>query len=47
MIPGGGGYHLEQMLSKRIPTTERKVILVKGYHHIFGRALNVDYPDSG
>lgn len=41
MIPTGGGYHLETLEPYRQPLQNRKMILVKGYQHIFGRALNV------
>lgn len=40
VIPGGGGYHLERMQKNYLPIKERKIILVKGYEHIFGRGLN-------
>jgi len=41
MIPGGGGYHLNEMFPYRSPISKRKIILIKGYHHIFGRAISV------
>ncbi|MFI0430086.1 glycosyltransferase [Mariniflexile sp. HMF6888] len=41
VIPGGGGYHLEDILSYKYAIANRKLILIKGYQHTFGRALNV------
>ena len=41
VIPGGSGYHLEQFIKYKIPIENRKVILVKGYQHQFGRAINI------
>lgn len=41
VIPGGSGYNLEQLEAYKLPSIERKLILVKGYQHTFGRALNV------
>lgn len=40
VIPGGTGYKLEELEPFRIPITERKIILVKGYEHHLGRGLN-------
>jgi len=41
VIPNAGGFHLEEFekLRKRVPTSQRKVLFVKGYQQIFGRAL--------
>lgn len=39
VIPGGGGFHLEQFLPYSQPPSERKIILIKGYHHDVGRGL--------
>ncbi|QSB27987.1 glycosyltransferase [Flavobacterium sp. CLA17] len=41
VIPGGTGYKLEELDFLKLPFSERKIILVKGYQHKFGRALNV------
>lgn len=41
VIPTGGGYDLTYFENYKRPFDERKVIIVKGYHHLFGRALNV------
>lgn len=41
VIPTGGGFHLAALEKYKQPVTQRKIILVKGYQHIFGRALNV------
>lgn len=41
VIPGGSGYHLEQFIKYKIPIENRKVILVKGYQHQFGRSINI------
>ena len=41
IIPGGGGYDLTYFENYKKPFEERKIIIVKGYHHLFGRALNV------
>ncbi|WP_418637849.1 glycosyltransferase [Winogradskyella sp.] len=38
-LPGGAGYDLKKL--KPFKTTNRKVILVKGYEHTFGKALKV------
>jgi len=40
-IPGGSGYDIEAIDRIKIPVLQRKIILVKGYQHFFGRALNV------
>lgn len=39
VIPGGGGFHLEQFSTFVQKVNERKIILIKGYHHNFGRGL--------
>ena len=41
VIPGGSGYHLENFQKEQTLYTDRKIILVKGYEHKFGRALNI------
>lgn len=41
VIPGGGGYDLTYYQNYRLPFEERKIILIKGYEHLFGRGLNV------
>jgi 5'(3')-deoxyribonucleotidase len=41
VIPGGGGYVLEEIKKFITPYSSRKIILIKGYEHHFGRALNV------
>ncbi len=41
IIPGGSGYDLIELTKFKIPVRERRIILVKGYHNIFGRAINV------
>jgi glycosyltransferase involved in cell wall biosynthesis len=41
VIPGGTGYKLEELEFYKLPITERKIILVKGYEHDFGRGLSV------
>lgn len=41
VIPGGGGFHLEEFLPFIHSVSERKIILVKGYQHKFGRALPI------
>lgn len=41
VIPGGTGYDLKLLEVYKQPIKERKIILVKGYEHTFGRALNV------
>lgn len=39
VIPGGGGYSLNNFSKLREPLVKRNIILVKGYQHKFGRAL--------
>lgn len=41
VIPGGAGYKLEVFEKFKLPLKERKIILVKGYEHKFGKAINV------
>ncbi len=41
IIPGGTGYKVEELERLQRPIGSRKIILVKGYEHNFGRALNV------
>lgn len=41
VIPGGGGFNLGKFKSVIPIISKRNVILVKGYQHKFGRALNV------
>jgi hypothetical protein len=41
VIPGGTGYKLQELEKYKLPVSQRKIILVKGYEHIFGRGLNV------
>lgn len=41
VIPGGSGYNINDLVKHVQPLEKRKIILVKGYQHTFGRALNV------
>ncbi len=41
VIPGGSGYDLELVKEYIKPISNRRIILVKGYEHQFGRAINV------
>jgi len=41
VIPTGGGYDLSFFESFREPFRRRDIIIVKGYHHHFGRGLNI------
>ncbi len=41
VIPGGGGFHLEQFLPSIQSISRRKIILIKGYQHHVGRGLVV------
>lgn len=41
VIPGGGGYQLQELLPFKWPQQQRKMILVKGYQHDFGLAIPV------
>lgn len=40
-IPGGTGYEIDKLDKYRLPLQHRKTILIKGYEHLFGRALVV------
>ncbi|MET3028163.1 glycosyltransferase [Flavobacterium sp. UW10123] len=41
VIPGGTGYKIKELESFKLPVSERKIILVKGYEHHVGRGLNI------
>jgi hypothetical protein len=41
VIPGGGGYKLNEYEKFKLSNKDRKIILVKGYEHFFGRGLNI------
>lgn len=41
VIPGGTGYCLDTLEKYKKPLHERKIILIKGYQHQFGRGLNI------
>ncbi|MEP5340345.1 MAG: glycosyltransferase [Algibacter sp.] len=41
VIPGGGGYKLNKLIELKETIRNRKIILIKGYEHKFGRAINV------
>lgn len=41
VIPGGTGYKIKEFEKYQLPIQERKIILVKGYEHQFGRGLNI------
>ncbi|HEU4790436.1 MAG TPA: glycosyltransferase family 4 protein [Flavobacterium sp.] len=41
VIPGGTGYPLRQLEKYKLDLEKRTIILVKGYHHRFGRGLVV------
>lgn len=41
VIPGGGGYDLTYFEKFNKPFEQRKIIIVKGYHHLFGRGLHI------
>lgn len=41
VVPGGAGYKLSELEIYKIPIEQRKIILIKGYENLFGRALNV------
>ncbi|MCF6212475.1 MAG: glycosyltransferase [Flavobacteriaceae bacterium] len=40
VFPGGGGYNLKELQIFSQPISERRSIIIKGYHHWAGRALN-------
>lgn len=39
VIPGGGGFKINNMIKYRMSINSRKIILVKGYQHQFGRGI--------
>lgn len=41
VIPGGGGYDIDEVSKNFKPFLSRKFILVKGYEHTMGRAINI------
>jgi glycosyltransferase involved in cell wall biosynthesis len=41
VLPGGSGYNIKEYLKHRTEIGDRKIILVKGYEHNFGRAVNI------
>ena len=41
VIPGGTGFNLEVLKKLKQPVSQRNIILIKGYQHKFGRAINV------
>jgi len=41
VIPGGTGYKIKELEPFKLSISERKIILVKGYQHNFGRGLNI------
>jgi len=41
VIPGGTGYKICELEPFKLPISERKIILVKGYEHRLGRGLNI------
>lgn len=41
VLPGGGGYDLQEYAKYYQPIEKRNLILIKGYHHWAGRALTV------
>lgn len=41
VFPGGGGYQLDKIQKSMAKVEDRKLILIKGYNHWAGRALNV------
>lgn len=41
IIPGGSGYDFNTIKDHIVPFSTRRIILVKGYEHKFGKALNV------
>lgn len=40
VIPGGTGFKLNELEKFKLPFEQRNVILIKGYEHRFGRAIN-------
>lgn len=41
VIPTGGGFNLNDLIKDRSKSEQRLTILVKGYHHQFGRGLKI------
>ena len=41
VIPGGSGYNLDVYEKFKLPLEQRKIIVVKGYQHHFGRGLAI------
>jgi hypothetical protein len=41
VIPGGSGFKLNELKINKVPVGKRNIILIKGYEHKFGRALNI------
>jgi len=41
VLPGGGGYRIEDLRNNFIPVSNRKLILIKGYENQQARAINV------
>lgn len=41
VIPGGAGFNIKNFEKYKVPINERKIILIKGYTHVFGRAIHV------
>lgn len=41
IIPGGTGFRINELHTSILPVQDRKIILVKGYQHKFGKALEV------
>lgn len=41
VIPGGTGYHIQELEPNKLPVASRNIILVKGYEHHLGRGLNI------
>lgn len=41
VIPGGSGFKINELKGLQLPLEQRKIILVKGYQHQFGRGLEI------
>ncbi|MDO5981662.1 glycosyltransferase [Flavivirga spongiicola] len=41
VIPGGSGYNINELINNVQPFEKRNIILIKGYQHTFGRAINI------
>ncbi len=41
VIPGGGGFKVDELIKHNYPTQQRTIILIKGYQHQFGRGLKI------